>query len=443
MRKSTRRTTQRGDHRQPPRSLEPGLVSLVGPLVILGSWMSACERAVETRQPGPEVTASSEAADTSRCKLYAGEPRDPDVDGGPAPAPRCCSSDYGLDPELVRTSCGFSEYLGESEELACVQRFRDADGAIHELRVTSLVGLSLEAATQLLVKGGLSRQGEAEIATWSGPSSNPQAQDTWRWALVPGWASPRRLAWQRRACSSGELQPVLEAMRSAPPQDQAEHPLPRLDPPPEEPSEIPPGSLLASHHTRPIERSEYPLPRRASVLAHDVLATAARSEPEPFLERVSASARWGLPDRRQIGGRPIRGADEGAEVMTALRSAAARLPADAVFRCPAADRRVIPAITRGEHLQWCFWISPDQRDLLVFGLRGQAEAGHADGRVEYIGVFPRKPVAPLPVPSEPPPPPLSPRPELTCGDPHTADHPGVCPEPEQEDEPEAEQEDEH
>jgi hypothetical protein len=75
------------------------------------------------------------------------------------------------------------------------------------------------------------------------------------------------------------------------------------------------------------------------------------------------------------------------------------------------------ALQRGEHLQWCFWISDDGLDVLGLALRSHAGAA----KLEYLGLFPQRPAGLLEVRGEPPSPPPTPAAPLECGDPHARD----------------------
>lgn len=362
----------------------------------------------------------------ARCRRYAGPPGDPDLRGLPRThEARCCPSDYGFDPELARASCGFAEYLGESEELACVHRFRGAAGQVHELRLTPVLDLAFADAIALHERGEF---GPGHLA--GAPEALP---DLWwsteagrRWAFVPGWSIVRRLGWDESACKAEQMLPVLARMRAATDDPAAAAALPRrLSEPASE--ALPGDSLLTLHRDPPAPEQRYPLPRAASQLVHDLLASAVAQDRSRFTALLEPGARIGLPDRRQLGAEAIT--RDGAEsAMQRLLDGAARMPATTTLRCPALDRRVEPRVTRGEALMWCFWMSDDGLDLLAFGLRGRPLEQQADARVAYVGVFEVRPQAPIVLPGEPPPPPVVPEPALVCGDPHTSAYPNACPE---------------
>jgi hypothetical protein len=372
------------------------------------------------------------------CTRYAGDARDVSLQGSARTSEvRCCEADFGFDPQLVANSCGFVAYHGESEELACVHRFEDAQGQTREFRLTAVVDLGFEGAIALHEAGEF---GEDHVAGFL-----PEQPELWmsstaarHWVLIPGWPATRRLSWERGACDAGDMLGVLTAIAAAPAPIGMVTPLPRIEPQIEI-ATIEADSLLARYAEPPKqpERTHYPLPRAARALIEHTLHAAATSSLASFTDAFVAGARWGLPDRRQLSARAIM-RDGGTTAMTALRHAAARLPAALDLHCPELDRRVIPAVRTGEALMWCVWASADGLDLLVFALRGRIVDGMADAKIEYLGLFPNRPTHALRIPGEPPPPPPRPLPTIICGDPHALDYPEQCPpaqrDPEQEEE---------
>jgi hypothetical protein len=392
--------------------------------LIVGMLTSCVPQRSEPEQP---VTQLGQAEILpSRCVRFTGDDRDPSLRGSPRTnAPSCCESDYGFDPKLAARSCDFAEYLGESEELSCVHRFVDRRGFLHELRITPIVGLDFEAAIALHERGEFD---ETHVAGWM-----PDRQDAWlsqtptrRWALLSGWSSTRRLTWTPEACDVDAMLPVLRAMADAPAPDDVQTPLPRLSFDDEHVAVS--SSLLDRHAAMLGEPSRHPLPDHATSLIEAALSAAAHERLGDFVAHIDANARWGLPDRRELSGRPIL-SDGGAAAMAGLRRAAARLPEDLELHCPELDRRTVPLVRRGEATMWCMWVSDDHLDVLVFALRGRVDAGEADGSIVYLGLFPDAPHGPVIVPGEPPPPPIRTRPPIICGDPHAVDYPGLCPDP--------------
>ncbi|MFV8753379.1 hypothetical protein ACNOYE_22750 [Nannocystaceae bacterium ST9] len=341
------------------------------------------------------------------------------LDGDPA---HCCPSRLGLDPELARDRCGFAEYLGERSESACVHVFRDRDDREVELRVTPIVGLTDAGALALhrssFVEGELALDvwtaGEAGEITWTSHADRS-------WAFVPGWPQPRRVSWQTSECGQPAMLELLRSMAAAPIDPAAAIALPIFTIDLDAPVELA-GLLIDRPAARP-DADRLRLPDDAPAFAQALIDRAADDDLAGWLDLLGPGARWGLPDRRQIGGRPIGASPDAARPsFVALRRAAARLSGEP--KCPAPDRRLRMAVWRGEHPQWCFWVSDDGLDVLALGLR--SVEGHA--RLEYLGLFPERPHALLESVGEPPAPPLHPSPtdSINCGDPHH-DDPIRCP----------------
>jgi hypothetical protein len=378
----------------------------------------------EPEQPQPRLEQGE--ISTSRCVVFRGDDRDPSLRGSPRTgASSCCESSYGFDPQLAARSCDFAEYLGESEELACVHRFIDQRGSLHELRVAPIIGLEHEAAIALHESGEFDGSHTADwlpAATQAWLSQTP----TRNWALVPGWAATRRLTWTPEACDTDAMLPVILAMADAPDRDDVHTPLPRFSF--DEHAALS-GSLLDHYARVSGEPGRHPLPDHAAAVIEASLHAAAHERLDEFVAHVDAHARWGLPDRRQLAGRPVL-EDGGVAAMAALRRSAARLPEGLPLHCPELDRRAVPLVRRGEATMWCMWVSDDHLDVLAFALRGRTDAGEGDASIVYIGLFPDAPLGPVIVPGEPPPPPVRARPPIICGDPHAVDYPGLCPDAE-------------
>ncbi|HVI03141.1 MAG TPA: hypothetical protein VM869_30805, partial [Enhygromyxa sp.] len=232
-------------------------------LLGLGLSVQGCRTSAPTvaAEPTPAPSVSNTATD--RCLRYAGDPTDPDLRGRTRThAVRCCPSDYGFDPTLARDACGFAEYLGESEELACVHRFRASDGQLHELRITPVVELELDDAVALheLSAGPSEAPAQSPELRWS-------SADGRRWAFVPGWSIVRRLGWDEAACAADRMLPVLARMRAADDDPSAAIPLPRLHDDTPRDESLPAESLLDREIATPEHSHRYPLPRSAELAA--------------------------------------------------------------------------------------------------------------------------------------------------------------------------------
>lgn len=311
-----------------------------------------------------------------------------------------------LDPERVREQCGLDRYLGEAAELSCVHRFATTDGEVRAIRVTSLPGLELDEAIaqheRSFDEPTVEQLGALALSTHAG----------WRWAFVPSPAGPPlRVAWDARSCATDAM---LELLADAPLERARLEPLPRF--PPARP--VANVGLLAD---RPRQTSDArgrprPLPREGPALLDALLDAAAANDAGAMAELLATDARWGLPDRRFVGARPIEAPDA---LLGHLRAAASRLP-DGPAICPAVDHRLRTAVATGELTMWCYWRSVDGLDVLAVALRGHTDGDHTDGRVAYVGLFPTAPTGPVHLPGEPPAPPTFPDPPARCGDPHTA-----------------------
>lgn len=397
--------------------------------LFVGMLTSCAPQRSEPEQP---VDKEQEEISPQRCVAFTGDGRDPNLRGSPRTEPgTCCESSYGFDPQLAVRSCDFAEYLGESEELACVHRFVDRRGSRHELRLTPIIGLDFEAAIALHESGEFD---ETHIANWlpERPNSATPGVDrrAWlsqspsrHWALLSGWSATRRLTWTPEACDADAMWPVLVAMANAPEQADVQTPLPRFE---FEAHTTVPANLLERHAAVESRAGRHPLPDRATELIEATLHAAAHERLEDFVAHIDAGARWGLPDRRELAARPIL-ADGGVAAMAALRRAAARLPEDLSLHCPELDRRTVPLVHRGEATMWCLWATEDHLDVLAFALRGHIDGDEADASIVYLGLFPDAPSGPVAMPGEPPPPPARPRPSIICGDPHAVDYPDLCP----------------
>lgn len=387
--------------------------------LFVGMLTSCAPQRSEPEQPVPQLEQGE--ISTSRCVPFVGDDRDPSLRGSPRTDPSvCCESSYGFDPQLAARSCGLAEYLGESEELACVHRFLDQRGLLHELRITPIIGLEFDAAIALHESGEFD---QTHVAGWLGSNAWLSQTPARHWALLSGWSVMRRLTWTPDACDTDAMMPVILAMADAPARDDIQTPLPRLS----FDDDVPVSDSLLDQYARVSgEPGRHPLPDRATALIESALHAAAHERLEDFVVHIDPHARWGLPDRRELASRPIV-ADGGAAAMAALRRSAARLPEGLALHCPELDRRTVPLVRRGEATMWCMWVSEDHLDMLVFALRGRIDASEGDASIVYIGLFPDAPHGPVIVPGEPPPPPVRARPPIICGDPHAVDYPGLCP----------------
>lgn len=178
-----------------------------------------------------------------------------------------------------------------------------------------------------------------------------------------------------------------------------------------------PVSLLDEYAGRPPvdpdEAARWQLPYQAKRIVVSLLAAAAEDRIEDLPLLLAPDARWGLPDRRQIESRPVFAGDGGATFFDAFRSAAARFKGrdraqpggrSATFVCPPMPPGPEDAVRSGAEPYWCYFVSGDRLDLLVFRL--MVERGRA--WITYVGLFPTRPSGPVAVARDDAPPPLAP-----------------------------------
>jgi hypothetical protein len=156
------------------------------------------------------------------------------------------------------------------------------------------------------------------------------------------------------------------------------------------------GSLLAAHADRDLypqsEIDQFKLTGSAKALAVALLTVAAKDRIEDLPALLTDGASWGLPDRRELDRREIFD-DGGEDFMTALRTSASRFKKDATFSCPPLMPAMETFVATGAEPMWCFYMSDDRVDLLVFKL--VAPAGKA--RIAYVGFFEERPTGMMPV----------------------------------------------
>jgi hypothetical protein len=155
------------------------------------------------------------------------------------------------------------------------------------------------------------------------------------------------------------------------------------------------------------EASTTSMPFQARGLVNGLLTIAALGRIDLLDHVLAPDARFGLPDRREVGARPIltdargdRGAgDHGAAFIKALRRAAARFDGGAQLNCPAHSPQMLPLpgmsqlLESGAEPLWCFYrqAAGPQVDLLVF--RIDVIAG--SGRIAYVGLYDAPPSEPM------------------------------------------------
>jgi hypothetical protein len=170
------------------------------------------------------------------------------------------------------------------------------------------------------------------------------------------------------------------------------------------------GSLLETYAKRTPRKAEelddWMLPFQSKTMIVELLIAAAKDDPERMKLLLSENARWGTPDRRELGARPIVTKDDplGLEFLRAFREAASRFGAKASFTCTPLQPGWQMLAASGAEPVWCSYTSSDKLDIIGFRLIVEKEKVKTD----YVGFFrERQPVA-IRVPDAGDPPPLTP-----------------------------------
>jgi hypothetical protein len=133
------------------------------------------------------------------------------------------------------------------------------------------------------------------------------------------------------------------------------------------------------------------LPFKSQRIIVTLVTTAARDRPDDLPLLIHPDARWGRPDPRLVGARPIFADDNGAEFLAAFQAALARIPEGTKYQ-NASQIVGGPArhLTTGSEPMWSYY--EVDNDRILFRMRTR------DGRpwVEYVGLYEDGP------PAEPP-----------------------------------------
>jgi hypothetical protein len=152
------------------------------------------------------------------------------------------------------------------------------------------------------------------------------------------------------------------------------------------------GSLLASYADRTPRKAEematWLLPVNAKTMIVELLIAAAKDDPELMLPLLSSTARWGLPDRRELRARSIVSKKDplGVEFLTSFRTATSRFSKKASFTCTPLQPGWQTFAASGAEPIWCSYTSTDNLDII--GFRLVMEGGRL--KTDYIGFFPEK-----------------------------------------------------
>ncbi len=187
-----------------------------------GSLYSADDLARNLREANPPAAAPQHPGtgkpDESNgvCRLYA-----PKLEN-----PECCRLEYGFDADVVRRTCGFPIYFGESFHYSCGYYFHRPGGPPAWFRMTFVPGKTpAEAAAshdRHLARLSASGKPAAPSEPVPGvPGAYWSFHDGLAWAFLPGWSKVRQLSWRERNCDRDAMAKVIAAITAAaePPPD--------------------------------------------------------------------------------------------------------------------------------------------------------------------------------------------------------------------------------
>ncbi|MGB1015163.1 MAG: hypothetical protein ACPG4T_13600, partial [Nannocystaceae bacterium] len=140
----------------------------------------------------------------------------------------------------------------------------------------------------------------------------------------------------------------------------------------------------------PEETLQWELPFQAKRIVVGLMIAAAKDDPSQ-LERVMApDARWGPPDRREIGSKLVFDAENGSkEFFEVLRAVAARFPGKTVFNCPPMPNAAQYYVRNGSEPMWCFYMNRSSPQADVLAVRMAINSGKP--KIDFIGMFPTPP----------------------------------------------------
>jgi len=178
------------------------------------------------------------------------------------------------------------------------------------------------------------------------------------------------------------------------------------------------ADILQQYAARPAlderEPRSWELPFQSKRVAVALLIVAAKDRLEDLDLVLTPDARWGFPDRRQFGARPVFGPDGGEEFLASLRTALHRVPSTASWKSSPMPPGVQEAVRTGSEPMWIsFGEGTDSvlmREVMYDGA----------ARIDYVGFFVEPPEGKIRVvgqrgipPTMPPP---REHPELMLGD---------------------------
>jgi len=149
-------------------------------------------------------------------------------------------------------------------------------------------------------------------------------------------------------------------------------------------------NLLDEYAERPLitgdETRQWELPFQAKRIVVGLMIAAAKDDPSQLERIVSRDARWGPPDRREIGSKPVFDPESGSkEFFEVLRSVTARFPAKTVFNCPPMPNAAQYYVRNGAEPMWCFYMNRSSPQPDVLAVRMAINSGQP--KIDFIGMF--------------------------------------------------------
>ncbi|MEM6996304.1 MAG: hypothetical protein AAF721_37700 [Myxococcota bacterium] len=376
------------------------------PVALIGG-LAGCKSANDT----PEVGDGSPAALEQPHAPSEPQPAAPPcrLHALPWSEPGCCAGTDGFSPDAVVNACGFTEYLGQARDWGCAHTFRAGDET-HRFRVTTLAPLTLPEALQRHRSGFRPDDPATELGPVPGlEGSEANTHGEFAWAFVPRGDAPLRLSWARAACSLDKLAPVLQQVSRSEPSATRNGSIAAVVAEAGAKARVQsarPGSLLAAYADRPPltadESAEYTLPFKSKRMHIALLIAVAHQDEESLPRLLTPNARYGLPDRRELGAQAVFAGDGGRGLLAQLRPVLQRLPEDTPWTARPMLRQVQDLVESGSAPMWVHYAHEGD----VFTLRLIGPAGAA--RIDYVGFWPDGPNEALNTDGEPPPPPTIP-----------------------------------
>jgi hypothetical protein len=172
------------------------------------------------------------------------------------------------------------------------------------------------------------------------------------------------------------------------------------------------ADILQHYADRPpiheLEPRGWELPFQSKRLAVALLIVAAKDRVEDLDLVLTPDARWGLPDRRQFGARPVFGDDDGEAFLADLRTALHRVPSTAAWKSSPMPPGVQETIRTGAEPMWISFGEGTETVLIREVMyRGTA-------RIDFVGFFVEPPVGRIKVVGQPGIPPTMPPPRKSA-----------------------------